>query len=125
MESASTHASRITPASGGRWPVSSARHTPGPWQNSDGTIYAQGGAHVATVHPSAMRVTIEREAHDRANAALIAAAPELLEALEALLEGAGFENGEAPPILRELSAPITRWRAAYAAVAKARGEEVR
>jgi hypothetical protein len=98
-------------------------HTPGPWLIDGTTVYAlngeetnrftcqvQGG-HVAFRFDKAVRTsTFEREA----NARLIAAAPELLEALEGMLRASvtgGIEDAE----LNALEAK------ARAAIAKARG----
>lgn len=54
-------------------------HTPSPWftQQSTGLLRGKNGEHIATIHP----VKKEQEA----NARLIAAAPELLEALQNIL----------------------------------------
>jgi len=53
------------------------KHTPGPWTNSGGTIESADGWHVASVHGNG--------GDQLANARLIAAAPEMLELLEAAL----------------------------------------
>jgi len=61
--------------------MSNAQHTPGPWERDDGYIVSlHNHEKIATVHDW----TTEDEDIDRAkaNARLIAAAPELLEALE-------------------------------------------
>jgi hypothetical protein len=56
------------------------KHTPGPWQVSLNEIETvSGNLNVATV-------TYERDGQVRANSALIAAAPMMLAALEALFE---------------------------------------
>ena len=57
-----------------------------------------------------------------ANAHLIAAAPDLLAALNAIVVNAGYESGEALPQLRELNVSLSCLDAARAALAKARGE---
>lgn len=56
-------------------------HTPGPWTLFDRLVQGRGGAPVAAVHGP----------HAYANARLIAAAPELLEALKAALSYADME----------------------------------
>ena len=90
-----------------------SKHTPGPWQvghfdsnmicDSDGAN--RGCAPIARVEGTA--------AERRANARLIAAAPELLEALRGLLDPATNEDGEWYRQARE---------AARAAIAKAEGK---
>jgi hypothetical protein len=86
------------------------KHTPGPWVVDDESQVIAGNRVVAQVfgpcEPSNC-VDIDRE---WADACLIAAAPELLEALEALID-------EAHPIRYD-----QRKAMAHAAVAKARGE---
>lgn len=63
------------------------KHTPAPWKHHNYTIY-HGGLKVARI-PN-LRAIGKRQASDheeeQANARLIAAAPELLSALEALFE---------------------------------------
>ena len=72
-----------------------------------------------------MRVTIEREAHDRANAALIAAAPEMYEALQFVESLTAEAHGDAGVGTGEEVALRHTLRRVQAALAKARGEEVR
>ena len=72
------------------------KHTPGPWKFGDNSkhfktnpfnVYVQGGGvHSASIANIPFRRTIP-ESEARANAKLIAAAPELLEALEAVIRG--------------------------------------
>lgn len=62
-----------------------AQHTPGPWKNDDGTIRSSCGVSIAAVLNIAWPLGRKPE-NPEANARLIAAAPELLEALEGLLE---------------------------------------
>ena len=57
--------------------------------------------------------------YQEANARLISAAPELLEALKLIVMAAGYENGEASPKLNELSAPRSVFDAARKAIEKA------
>ena len=64
-------------------------HTPGPWEHKDGTIIADGWLRVAdlwTCNPNDPSIDIVAcEAECDANARLIAAAPDLLEACRQLL----------------------------------------
>ncbi len=69
-------------------------HTPGPWwfcEESDGTfMVGQGDVGIASVHPPKLRQGEKMGLFDpgdpRANARLIAAAPELLKAAQAMLD---------------------------------------
>jgi hypothetical protein len=97
-----------------------AKHTPGPWLRDRASGYAcdvraasgrmicavAGMRHMARTEEGRLA---QREQHE-ADACLIAAAPELLEALEALMELE--RRGRLMPIGRE-------WDAARAAIAKA------
>jgi hypothetical protein len=90
-----------------------SKHTTGPWKcdGLDIMAYAeQHGQTIAHVQPSLPQF----QAEVIANARLIAAAPDLLEALEGLLAVA-VEVGELPP-------DFGQTRAARAALAKAKGE---
>jgi hypothetical protein len=87
------------------------KHTPGPWIDYDGEVYA-GKYLVADVweHPSGDDVA-------RANARLIAAAPDMLDALR---QAAICENQDAFRNRR----PVAPWyESACAAIAKAEGRE--
>ncbi len=85
----------------------STLHTPGPWRDVDGRIFSDGylisGAPIATVHKRKASGQYE------ANARLIAAAPELLEALRGLVSIYSTDSTEAEVI------------DARAAIAKAEG----
>jgi len=95
-----------------------SKHTPGPWEavkRNDGygdsymlvqTVQEPGGWEIADVRADV-------PCH-KANARLISAAPELLEALEALIE-------ETDPMQLNAGEPWCRVRAA---IAKAKGEQV-
>jgi hypothetical protein len=68
--------------------MSAAKHTPGPWwfsevENGNYQI-GQGDSALATTIPiwNGLQITERKPDEDKANAHLIAAAPELLEALE-------------------------------------------
>jgi hypothetical protein len=91
-----------------------SKHTTGPWKcdGLDIMAYAEDpfGHTIAYIQPSLPQF----QAEVIANARLIAAAPDLLEALEGLLAVA-VEVGELPP-------DFGQTRAARAALAKAKGE---
>jgi hypothetical protein len=84
-----------------------SQHTPGPWRIGDAGFTVFGPP-----KPGALPETIA-PVKNRANARLISAAPDLLEALEALLD-----RDPAPP-LEKIGAVYVNARAA---IAKARGE---
>jgi len=92
-------------------------HTPGPWQVSNDNVVHNGEARVA-------KVLRHRgwESDDEANARLIAAAPEMLEALHGILsqENAAVIGNGGP-----WNDPVTRaaFNAVRAAIAKAEGRE--
>lgn len=61
------------------------KHTPGNWTHSDGSIYSESdpsGKDIATINKNGN--TTEEEEH--ANGELIAAAPDLLDALQSITE---------------------------------------
>jgi len=84
-----------------------SQHTPGPWRIGDAGFTVFGPP-----KPGALPETIA-PVKNRANARLIAAAPDLLAALEALLD-----RDPAPP-LEKIGAVYVNARAA---IAKARGQ---
>ena len=92
-----------------------SEHTKGPWCREHSLLRAPNGLYVADV------IAVDTESETEANANLIAAAPEILEALEALSEAVeGFcwcyacsPNGESNSDMCKI---------ARAAIAKARGE---
>ncbi len=98
--------------------VNEERHTPGPWKaveaayNPPGWLWVQNGpgALLANVHQN---VNIPLDARN-ANARLMAAAPELLEALQEIITAADGEGWS------QLDAGFTKARAA---VAKALGND--
>ena len=57
-----------------------SKHTPGPWTKDRNIIEDAEGQEIA-------RVAYEQSGYVQANARLIAAAPELLKALKAIIEG--------------------------------------
>jgi len=100
------------------------KHTPGPWVIAhksnirDGAIWAANECvYVAQVYNVERQTDASRADERQANARLIAAAPELLEALEACLSALDLEYGECDGCTTD---PCTRCRA-KAAISKARG----
>lgn len=103
-----------------------AKHTPGPWKMSHGGLPGDSGFSIASDSAEADNVkitaecwpcTIVSEDHRQelfANGRLIAAAPELLEALEMMAEC--WQNGSPVCAGSEVA------KDAIAAIAKARGE---
>lgn len=95
-----------------------ARHTPGPWTVGDEVnplVYsASGGAYVAQVLAYSDGATGASRPEATADALLIAAAPELLEALREMLAVYGNDGHFHAPALRAT-------RASQAAIAKATG----
>ena len=84
----------------------SAGHTPGPWRASDdGRVFWAE----PTGPNTARHTTLARECSN-ANARLIAAAPELLAALEALAlsYGAMFPPNKTTPVLQKAIAAIVK-----------------
>jgi hypothetical protein len=68
------------------------KHTPGPWCGKDGQIYsAQTGKTI-----SLLSYFDKDEEQDKANQQLIAAAPELLEALQNLLDDIEYSQKDIP-----------------------------
>lgn len=75
-----------------------AKHTPGPWYtryNQISSLTSSHGCTIANCNATQKGITDEEA---EANAALISAAPDMLETLEAVLDWwthtPGFENGE-------------------------------
>lgn len=91
-------------------------HTPGPWIVEDDKhgilVLAEGAGLSVSVTIPGRKITAE----DKANARLIAAAPELLAALEEITAGLD-ESSDTMPLIRGAEV-----KAARAAIAKARGK---
>ncbi|WP_309382015.1 hypothetical protein [Cerasicoccus frondis] len=93
------------------------QHTPGPWTTTFGgakqiaVIHQKGGKYIAKVDGFPLRNLDEIET----NARLIAAAPELLEALESLQDFAAMR------VAGEMNNPI--WSKVANAIAKAKGQQ--
>jgi hypothetical protein len=88
--------------------MTNAKHTPGPW-NGDVTVHICGCYEAGLNIGWLQTQKAERRAEGEANARLIAAAPDLYEAL------ANLENDSG-------QIPDHAWKMVQAALAKARGE---
>ncbi len=106
--------------------MSAAKHTPGPWYVSKRNplrVIESGprALTLATVGTNGHGVTAEgAQAEAEANARLIAAAPELLDALRDAMQAVEVFHGPiAWEVFRDHSPEMKRWRAA---IAKATGE---
>jgi len=104
--------------------MTKTKHTPGPWHVSDGyktSISAENGLHIATAWDGEVDTIAEGIApiieEARANACLIAAAPDLSEALENLVDL--HKRGENKPTWAQWADAI---EAAEKAIQKAKGE---
>lgn len=95
-----------------------SKHTKGPWRvveaNTPGVLYVSGPAQTLTIITAAIDLDFSDYVKRTSDAHLIAAAPELLEALEEIMDG--YLYGCAMEVKRE---NIERARAA---ITKARGE---
>lgn len=105
----------------------SAKHTPGPWT----VLMAPAGARIESEYASVVLVgcdeigadDVERLSHEaKANARLIAAAPELLEALKEAERLLAKAFGEPPALASYTNDGHRAIRDARAAIAKAEGE---
>lgn len=75
----------------------SGKYTPGPWVvEEDGWISSEDGDPICMIQEGGFNDLLTMFANDRANAGLIAAAPDLLEACKAMLEYANvFTDSDA------------------------------
>ncbi len=90
------------------------KHTPGPWKNQYPRIYSKTGSKLIEVDEY-MACTI-------CDAALIAAAPDLLEALQGIL--GYFDSGNSVSVSQAtIKAGSDEIKAARAAIAKATGKD--
>jgi hypothetical protein len=87
--------------------MSAPKHTPGPWRVANGTQIRSQRDQIA-------KVWMMRDGEGNSNARLIAAAPEMLEALKAMAEGCSFPADDVQRAIRDR---------ARAAIAKATGGE--
>ena len=99
-------------------------HTPGPWEVDDESIYAKNSdgswQQVAELPGWRTNKGEVMSDTDRANARLIAAAPDLLAACHALMRAEPMQEGKrGGEIMGQISLAID---AARAAIAKAKGE---
>ena len=88
-----------------------SKHTPGPWEISDGHVYAKGGLSPICCDYE-VDGTVCLVVRNEANARLIAAAPTLLAALQDVLASAVPNEHEHPTM-------YAAWANARAAIAKA------
>lgn len=90
-------------------------HTPEPWFHYDDTQHRIHGHEIAATGKTVARIYCTKgdEAEDAANARLIAAAPDLLDAMNEIANANGGIHGTCVRDLQEI---------ARAAIAKARGE---
>lgn len=93
--------------------MNKTKHTPGPWESSDNVIYK-------VARETAQRTRIASEVNSRENAALIAAAPEMFEALKMIYSLQGFkellESKYSKPLVDDISFQLE------SILKKARGE---
>jgi hypothetical protein len=102
--------------------MSERKHTPGPWAvdySDDGPLIYTGELLIASVSGSTEHIEVQGldEQTTEANASLIAAAPDLLAALEQLLD-----HGERRNLYYERGEDAEVVGQARAAIAKARGQ---
>ena len=88
------------------------KHTPGPWKFSFESIHPEWA--IVTTGGGAVVANVNADHRQEANASLIAAAPDLLEAGEAFLRE--LDEGDSFPAWEAAKAKLR------AAIAKARGE---
>lgn len=106
--------------------MAEAKHTPGPWEACDVGDYSDYDGRCRVILGDDLRIVVVLGDHDEsaANARLIAAAPDLLEALGELLP----QNLGAPPdaLQDHMTVPVDMTigeiRRALAAIAKAKGD---
>jgi len=100
-------------------------HTPGPWFRDGKTVYALEHAGYKKGHEMhrnrfSLRVTSDYEQESEANTRLIAAAPELLDALREFMDIWGSVDAEGDS-KRAQRRRAEMWTKANAAIAKAEG----
>ena len=98
--------------------MSNANHTPGPWTQADRVIVTTHETHGYATWLANCAVGGLSEAEQLANAQLMRAAPELLEALQAMLEQ--FNYSTVAGLFHDESMAIMKAREA---IAKATGEQ--
>jgi len=98
--------------------------TPGPWVYDDtwGLVAGPEGEEVAAIHVGQIEGRRVDRSTANANATLIAAAPDMAEALEAALAVFMAEADEALGSPAQAARRVTAKRAIRSALAKARGE---
>lgn len=70
-----------------------SKHTPGPWKQKNWRIYVEQGESVRVICDTATNQRGRENPETRANARLIAASPDLLGALRALLSPRTYDAG--------------------------------
>jgi hypothetical protein len=109
----------------------SAKHTPGPWELDDENAVCAGGVYIAAVKqvPCVAIRSIDLVTWD-ANARLIAAAPDLLDACRAMVAWDAAENSAEPfdndngtGFYQRIALCREAFDKARAAIAKATGEQ--
>ncbi|MEB6533242.1 hypothetical protein MXM51_01585 [Pantoea stewartii] len=89
--------------------MSEFKGTPGPWSTDRaGDVFAEGGRNDGQLGIVAGVAGADWSAEDVANANLIAAAPELLEALQDMVESYQYEASMENPSLLKARAAITK-----------------
>ncbi len=83
-----------------------SKHTPAPWHADGEHIYAGDHLQIATVELYRGQLTEAQEQEDTANAHLLAAAPDLLDALEIIAAG-NTDPDQMVEIAREAIAKAT------------------
>ena len=101
--------------------------TAGPWRDEDGVIQSQttvwqNGVKQVGWDYATIRAEVTDDWDQAANARLIAAAPELLEALEAMIEWDDREKDHAVDFYKRTELCEIAFQKARAAIAKATGE---
>ena len=91
-------------------------HTPGPWGLDGNLIEGPDGERVACITAYSRRTPKQK-----ANARLIAAAPDLLEALRGMMDAYMDLCDENEPNYRSYEFRQSKWEAARAAIAKVEG----
>ena len=94
-------------------------HTPGPWRVGNRYtptgVFTADGELVANTHGAQRNFQREEQIQEQnANARLIAAAPELLEVLQEILDATAYDHG----------GPVSLYKKAEKIIAKAKGEKL-
>jgi hypothetical protein len=99
------------------------KHTPGPWSSVNGLVVCRAGTIASVPYSLAQTDAALSALEGQANARLIAAAPELLDALEKLLTISELAEYYMPGELAENATRVSRdIESARTVIAKATGE---